>query len=163
MTYFLYAKFPFASCKSIKHRRGIGRHWSMDLRSESISIYSLACCFLTTNLGKVTAYTPNHHYVFVLRTLRLHTLHNFQVHSTVVLTGHHAVHWIPTTYSSENWKFVLWVRIVLMIFSPSQSPNRIQPHLPISHQLSQVLLTVTTHQCTVLCQIQRISHLLSHF
>lgn len=144
MTYFLYATFPFDSCKLIKHRREIGRHWSMDLRSKPISIYSLVCGLLATNLGKVTVYTL---ITITLSSWKQWSSTLFAFSSTQyrsINSSHHTVHWILTAYSSENWKFVLWVRIVLMIWlffspltvswpNPAKSPHLAPPFPSLAH------------------------------
>lgn len=48
----------------------------------------------------------SYHFYFVVRTFRINSLSDIQVHSsTVLLTySHHAVHQIPRTYSSSNQK-----------------------------------------------------------
>ena len=42
-------------------------------------------------------------YFSCVRTLRMYSLNNFNIYSSV---NYHFVHYIPSTYLSYNWKFV---------------------------------------------------------
>jgi len=42
----------------------------------------------------------------VIRTFKANLLCNFQMYSTILLTSHHAVHYIPMPYLFYNWKCV---------------------------------------------------------
>ena len=40
-----------------------------------------------------------------VKMLKIYSLSKFQVYNKVLLTSHHAIHYIPRTYSSYNWQF----------------------------------------------------------
>ena len=44
--------------------------------------------------------------VCVVRTFKIYCLRNLQAHTTVLLTSHHADHYILRLYLFYNWKFV---------------------------------------------------------
>lgn len=71
----------------------------------------LICCKIITTIEITNTSIMSHNYpvFFVVRTFKIYSLGNCQVCNTIPLTLTTILYnWIPRTYSSYNWKSILW-------------------------------------------------------
>lgn len=62
----------------------------------------------TTALANTSIMPHDFHLYLVVRTLKIYSLGNFQVHNTLLLTIITMMYIRSRTYSSYNWKFILF-------------------------------------------------------